>query len=92
MMITNLTVWKDMESLRAFTYQTALRHFLQNRSRWFDRVDQGQVVLWWVPVGETPCIEIAMARLDMLEQSGPTERAFTFAQAFDSSGKQLKAQ
>ena len=33
MMITNLTVWTDLESLRVFAYETVHRYFLQSRRR-----------------------------------------------------------
>ncbi len=32
MMITNLTVWTDVDSLRAFTYQTVHKYFLHSRT------------------------------------------------------------
>ena len=33
MMITNLTVWTDLESLRVFAYETVHRYFLQSRRK-----------------------------------------------------------
>ena len=41
------------------------------------------VVLWWLPVGELPTIEVAMERLNLLATRGPTLDAFTFKQRFD---------
>ena len=67
MMITNLTVWTDLESLRVFSYETVHRYFLQSRRKWFDRPAGKQVVLWWLPAGQLPTLEEAKAKLGLLE-------------------------
>jgi hypothetical protein len=89
MMITNLTVWTDLESLRAFAYQTVHRYFLQSRRKWFDRVSGRQLVMWWLPAGELPTLEEAMRKLRLLEVGGPSPEAFTFQDAFDPAGSPL---
>lgn len=87
MMITNLTVWTDLESLRVFAYETVHRYFLQSRRKWFDRVEGKQVVLWWVPAGHVPTLDEAKEALRHLEDHGPTAEAFTFHEVFDPSGR-----
>jgi len=87
MVITNLTVWTDMESLRVFSYETVHRYFLQSRRKWFDRVAGRQVVLWWMPAGQIPTLEEAKAKLRLLEERGPSVGAFTFHDAFDEAGQ-----
>jgi hypothetical protein len=89
MMITNLTVWTDLESLRLFTYDTAHRYFLQNRKKWFDRMTTRQLVLWWLPPAELPTLTDAMTRLDELERCGSSPTAFSFQSAFDPHGNPL---
>jgi hypothetical protein len=87
MMITNLTLWTDLESLRVFSYETVHRYFLQSRRKWFDRVHGKQVVMWWVPAGHVPTLEEAKQTLRLLEERGPSAGAFTFQDAFDPTGQ-----
>ena len=89
LMITNLTVWADLDALRGFTYQTVHRYFLQSRRKWFDRVDGHQLVLWWIPAGEIPTLAEAKRRLELLEGYGPSAEAFTLQAAFDAAGGPL---
>jgi hypothetical protein len=86
MIVTNLTVWADIPSLQAFVYQSVHRYFLQSRRQWFDRVEGGQVVMWWVPRGEIPTLEDAKVRLERLDRDGPTPSGFTFHKAFAADG------
>src|SRR5215203_6039116 len=87
MVITNLTVWTDLESLRVFSYETVHRYFLQSRRKWFDRVAGKQVVLWLMPAGQIPTLGEAKAKLRLLETRGPSKAAFTFHDAFDPTGQ-----
>jgi hypothetical protein len=92
MIVTNLTVWKDIESLKNFVYQTVHTYFLRGRKKWFDQVADYQTVLWWVPAGHIPSIEEAKEKLILLAKQGPTSAAFTFQIQFDASGKPLKSE
>lgn len=89
MMITNLTLWTDLDSLRVFAYETVHRYFLQSRRKWFDRVAGKQVVMWWVPAGHIPTLDEAKQVLRHLEIHGPSAQAFTFHDAFDPTGLPL---
>jgi hypothetical protein len=89
LVITNLTVWTDLESLRTFAYQTVHRYFLQSRRRWFERAVGRQLVMWWVPAGHLPGLDEAKQRLLLLEERGASAEAFTFQEAFDSAGRPL---
>ena len=92
MMITNLTVWQDIESLGNFTYQTVHTYFLRSRKKWFDRVTSHQVVMWWILTGDVPTLEEAKQKLQFLEDHGPSADTFTFQAAFDSKGHPWKSQ
>lgn len=78
----NLSVWKDVESLRAFVYQSAHVAIMRRRGEWFEKMDAAFLVLWWVPRGQVPTIEEAKARLELLRRKGPSAEAFTFRQAY----------
>ncbi|MDH3470568.1 MAG: DUF3291 domain-containing protein [Acidimicrobiia bacterium] len=43
---------------------------------------EAHLVMWWVEAGRIPTISDATERLDLLRRSGPTPKAFTFAQTF----------
>jgi len=80
--LVNLSVWTDIASLSRYVYQSAHVDIMRRRKDWFETMTQASLVLWWVGRGHRPGIEEAVARLQLLRSSGPTEGAFTFRQAF----------
>jgi Domain of unknown function (DUF3291) len=80
--LMNMSVWKNVESLRHFVYRTAHAEFLRRRHEWFEKFVGIHTALWWVPIGHLPSIDEATKRLAHLEKYGPTEFAFTFKQTF----------
>ena len=80
--LVNVSVWDNVEALRAFVYQATHREFLQKRALWFDRAPQASMVLWWVPAGHRPSLEEAAQQLAQLQGSGPTPEAFTFVDSY----------
>jgi hypothetical protein len=78
----NLSVWKDLDSLRRFVFQSEHVEIMRRRSEWFVKMDRAYLVLWWVPLGHRPSIEEAKARLELLRRGGPSAQAFTFRQAY----------
>ena len=80
--ITNLSVWEDLDSLSDFVYRSeAHKAIMQRRREWFDKMEL-YLVLWWVPAGHEPDVAEAQARLELLAVRGPTPDAFTFQQSF----------
>ncbi|MEO9897535.1 MAG: DUF3291 domain-containing protein [Paracoccaceae bacterium] len=79
---STLSVWEDAKSLQDFTYNTVHKHFYDRKSEWYDPADQlwtgHRLVMWWVSEGHRPTVDDAMARLQMLEQNGQTESAFSW--------------
>jgi hypothetical protein len=82
MLIVNLSVWEDIESLKRFVYQSIHIELVRDRDAWFSKILEAHQVLWWVPAGHIPSIEEGKDRLQYLEDNGPTEKAFTFAKSF----------
>lgn len=80
--LINLSVWRSIEALRAFTYTSAHVHVLRQRRSWFEQVAEAHLVLWWVPAGHIPSIDEALDRLARLRSDGPTPAAFTFRAPF----------
>lgn len=81
--LLNMSVWKDIESLRQYVYNTSHRELLRQRHEWFEKFDRVYMALWWVPEGHIPGIDEARRRLDHLEAHGPSQFAFTFKTVFD---------
>ena len=81
--LINMSVWADLESLRAFTYDTEHVAILRRRREWFERLATAHLVLWWVPTGHIPTVDEALDRLDHLRAHGPTPAAFTFRTPFE---------
>jgi hypothetical protein len=80
--IINMSVWRDVESLRNYVYQSAHTEILRRKREWFTRMAEAPFALWWVPEGHEPTIAEAVARLEHLRKHGPTAEAFNFGEAF----------
>lgn len=80
--IVNMSVWRDLESLRKFAYESAHVEILKRRREWFAHAPRAYAVLWWVPAGHRPSLAEAAERLEQLRQHGPSSTAFTFGRVF----------
>ncbi len=81
-MIINMSVWEDQESLSAFVYRDkSHRDIMRRKEEWFQDIEI-YMALWWIKAGETPTLQDAAERLDILAANGPTEEAFTFKDSF----------
>jgi hypothetical protein len=82
MLIVNMSVWESPEALREFVYRSDHRKVLARRRAWFERMADAFLVLWWVPSGHEPTVEEAVQRLELLQDGGPSPKAFTFRSLF----------
>ncbi|HSR53708.1 MAG TPA: DUF3291 domain-containing protein [Acidobacteriota bacterium] len=80
--LVNMSVWKDLKSLRDYVYRSAHVEIMKRRKEWFQLMSRAYQVLWWVPQGHRPSIEEARIKLEHLRQHGPSQGAFTFSKAF----------
>lgn len=80
--IVNMSVWRDLEALRQFVYNSAHTGIMKRRREWFGQAPQAYAVLWWVPAGHRPSIAEAADRLEQLRRQGPSSSAFTFGRVF----------
>ena len=81
LLIVNMSVWRDVETLKAFAYRSGHAQIMAQRRDWFEPSDQPMLALWWVSENAMPRPEHGMARLNFLRRKGPSEKAFTFATA-----------
>lgn len=82
LMLVNLSVWRDMASLRDYTYRTHHNEMVKRRHEWADAMESAYLVLWWIDADHRPTIAEGDQRLKMLEANGPTPQAFTFGRSF----------
>lgn len=82
LIIVNLSVWKDPESLKAYAYKSGHAAAYKQRSEWFEHLKGPPLVLWWIPAHTLPSVEDGRRRLELLEANGPTREAFTFKSVF----------
>jgi hypothetical protein len=80
----NMSVWRDLEALRYYVYQSAHVEIMRRRRQWFERASEAYAVLWWVAAGHRPSISEAAERLEHLRRHGPSPAAFTFGTAFSA--------
>ena len=81
-LIVNMSVWDGIDSLKNYVYKSLHVELIRDRDAWFSKIAESHQVLWWVPRGHIPTVEEGKERLKLLNASGPTEQAFTFAKAF----------
>ena len=81
-----LSLWKDLESIAAFTYHGPHGEALAKRKEWFEKFNLPVYVAWWVPFDHPIEWKEGNARLEHLHSHGPTAFAFNFARPFDADG------
>lgn len=84
MLLINMSVWESIDSLAEFVYRSAHRDVMRQRARWFEKMADAYMVLWWIPAGTIPTVTDAKVRLDLLRRDGPSPEAFTFRSPFPS--------
>ena len=85
-MLVNLSVWRDVETLKHFVFRSAHTDIMRRRGEWFHPLEQAPTVLWWVLAGHLPSLDEAIGKLDYLHHHGPSVHAFGFAQAAQYAG------
>lgn len=82
LVIVNLSVWESADALFDYVYRSAHTPVMARRREWFEKPVLSHLVLWWVEGGHRPDVAEALARFDLLDQRGPTPKAFTFKRRF----------
>lgn len=80
--VVNLSVWEGIDPLKEFVYNSVHSYFIRSRKKWFSQLGHPHTVLWWVEDGHVPTLDEAKAKLDYLEQHGPSSAAFLFGKFF----------
>lgn len=82
--VVNMSLWTDVDALRAYAFESGHVDIMRRRREWFDAIAEAHLVLWWVNRGHRPTVTEAKARLLHLREFGATPHAFTFKQTFDA--------
>jgi hypothetical protein len=82
MLLINMSVWQSIDALADFVYRSPHTDVMRQRAKWFERMVDAYLVLWWIPVGTLPTTHDAKARLELLRRDGATPAAFTFRSSF----------
>lgn len=80
--ILNMSVWRDLDSLFNFTYQSTHKDFLGRRKEWFRRLEEMHMACWYTPAGHLPTVTEATDRLEYIRKNGSTPFAFHFKKRF----------
>ena len=78
MMLVNLTVWKDAETLEKYVWQTVHKRIYNQKGKWFETPKEAHFVTWAVEEGHIPTLAEAFERLDHLKQIGPSDQAYAW--------------
>ncbi len=78
LIISNMSLWKSVQHLKDFIYKTHHLDFLVRKEDWFERLPEGNQVMWWVEDDHRPNLEEAKQRLMYLREHGESPYAFTF--------------
>jgi len=83
LILVNMSVWEDIESLRNFVYKSSHVELIGNREAWFNKLELAHQALWWIPQDNLPTVEDAKEKLEHIRKHGVTQQAFTFGRPSD---------
>ena len=86
LLLINMSVWLDAESLFEFVYRSAHTPVMARRRDYAERFDGAHQALWWVPAGHRPTEDEGLSRLWRIDRHGPSPYAFTFKNLFPAPG------
>ena len=85
-LLLNMSVWRTIEDLEAFTYKTVHTRFVERREEWFQPFASAYLALWWVESDRLPTAGEGQEKVAYLESNGPSQLAFTFKDRFPMPG------
>jgi hypothetical protein len=66
--LVNMSMWESVASLHQYAYRSGHGPVLRDRAKWFTRMPEAHLAMWWVPAGETPTVE----RYEHVTEAGQT--------------------
>jgi hypothetical protein len=86
--IVNISVWKTIEGLKNFVYNSGHIEVYRKRAKWFEKMKTPHMALWWINSDHLPTTLEAKNKLLQLETLGDTQEAFSFKCLFENPQKQ----
>jgi hypothetical protein len=83
LLLVNMSVWKNIESLKHFVYNSFHVELIRDRDAWFNKMLDAHQALWWVPAGHIPSVDEGKEKLEHLQNNGASKTAFTFARSYE---------
>lgn len=77
LIIVNMSVWEDVEALKAYVYKSNHVDFVRRRKEWFEKMELF-FCMWWIPAGHIPTVDEGKAKLAQLTAEGESDAVFTF--------------
>ncbi|GAA4882017.1 DUF3291 domain-containing protein [Flaviramulus aquimarinus] len=87
-LVINMSVWKNLESLFNYTYNSGHIEVFKRKKEWFSKMKMMHMAFWYVPEGYEPTFQDAKNRLDYLNVHGDTPYAFSFKSKFSAVDSQ----
>jgi len=81
-LIINMSVWKQIDDLFNFTYNSTHVEILKRKKEWFHKMPRMHMACWYVENGHEPSPLEAKERLYHLQEHGESPYAFTFKNRF----------
>jgi hypothetical protein len=83
--VVNMSVWRSIDDLRAFTYAAPHIDYVRRRRDWFERMEVF-LAMWWVDDGHRPTLTEGFERLASIREHGSSAHAFTFSATYEPDG------
>ncbi len=80
------SVWRDLESVMAYSYGGLHAEALAKRKDWFEHGTWPGYVVWWVGDDQPVTWDEAHRRYELLYHQGSSPDAFNFKQPFSPDG------
>ncbi len=77
-LLINMSVWTDIDALKAYVYQSGHIEVFRRRAEWFHPSVRPHMAMWHIEPGRIPTLAEARERLAHLERHGPSPYAFDF--------------
>jgi len=81
--VFNMTVWESIDDLKEFTYKKLHSEAMKRKGKWFKKLPETTLVLWWVKNDCMPAVDEAKLKLNLIGEFGPTSEAFSFSKPFN---------
>ena len=81
-LVINMSVWKNLESLFNYTYNSGHIEVFKRKKEWFSKMKMAHMAFWYLPEGYEPTFQDAKDRLDYFNTHGDTPYAFSFKSKF----------